>query len=192
MKGSPSVACLVLLALMTASCRQVAEVVAPKSINPAVVQQAALPGCWYSYMPERAPGFCLCTNTALVWHDLEMDIGYWSGLHPRAPHRVLMEAKGSTFILHKRYIWDGCSVGETLPRDLMPSLRHDALYHALKEGATFSRRQADLAFLRDQRRAGVGGAWFNYLCLRLFGGVFNRPGEEKTLLVQPQEKEETP
>lgn len=183
-------AAVLLLLPALAACKQVAECVLPKSIAPEVIQQAALPDSWYGYLPERAPGFCLQTHTDLVWKDPRMQLGHWLGVHPEAPHRVLMEAHADTLIIRRHYVWDGASVGETRTRDLLATLRHDALYHALKEGADFSRRQVDLAFLRDQRQAGVGGAWWNYLCIRLFGGLYNRPQREKTMLIFPLNTQE--
>lgn len=176
---------ILLTALSLNACRQIVDGMVSKRIMPEVVQQANKPGNWFTYMPERAPGFCLRTDTDLVWKDPLLQLGYWQGIHPQAPHRVLMEARGDVFIIHRNYVWDGCTVGDTLLRDLLPSLRHDALYHALKEGAQFSRRQADLAFLRDQRKAKIGMAWFNYLCVRLFGCFYNRPNQQKTMLVYP-------
>ncbi len=156
-----------------------------KSISPAVVAGAQEPTSWYSYMPERAPDFCLCSERSFVWHEPGMQLGHWRGLHPAAPHRVLMEARGDTFILHSHYVWDGMTVGETQPCDLLPTLRHDALYHALKEGASFSRAEADRAFLRDMRRSGVSGAWLKYRLTRLFGGFFLTRDAERTMLLRP-------
>ncbi|MBQ9835782.1 MAG: hypothetical protein IJO34_05615 [Akkermansia sp.] len=180
-----------LSAVLFGGCRQLVNDVLPKSIAPEVVQQARKPGSWYSHLPERDPHFCLRTETSLKWHDPKLKLGYWKGLHPESPHRVLMEAKGDTLIVHRHYVWDGCTVGETKMRDLLATLRHDALYHALKEGADFSRRQVDLAFWRDQERADVGFAWLNYLCVRLFGGFYNRSQGEKTMLIEPTPKEDT-
>ncbi len=156
-----------------------------KSIHPEVVQRGREAGSWYTYLPARAPGFCLRTRHAFIWEDASLDLGHWRGLHPRAPPRVLMEARGHTFILHRRYVWDGRTVGCTRLRDLLPTLRHDALYHGLKEGAPLSRRQIDRAFRRDERAARVRGTWFHYWCIRLFGGLFNRREGEATMLVQP-------
>ncbi len=172
-----------LLTCCLVSCRQVAEVVVPKSISAEVVAGAQQPTSWYSYMPERAPGFCLCTQRAIIWHEPGMQLGYWRGLHPAPPFRVLMEARGDTFILHRHYVWDGMTVGVTLPRDLLPTLRHDALYHALKEGARFPRVEADRAFLRDMRRAGVSGAWVDYCLIRCFGSLYLVPAPMRTMLV---------
>ncbi len=155
-----------------------------KSISPAVVAGAQEPASWYSYLPERAPGFCLCTERSFVWHEPGMNLGHWRGLHPAAPHRLLMEARGDTFILHRHYVWDGMTVGETQLRDLLPSLRHDALYHALKEGANFPRAEADRAFLRDMRRSGVRAAGLKYRLIRLFGGFFLTRDAEPTMIVR--------
>lgn len=191
-KNKMKIALIIFAALSLVSCRQIVDGMIPKRIMPEVVQQASKPGNWYAYMPERSPGFCLRTDTDLEWKDSRLQLGYWQGLHPHAPHRVLMEARGDVLIIRRNYVWDGCTVGDTYLRDLLPTLRHDALYHALKEGAQFSRRQVDLAFLRDQRQSQVGMAWFNYLCVRLFGGLYNRPHEQKTMLVRPIKNEKTP
>ncbi len=175
---------ILLLTGCLVSCRQMADVMFEKKISPAVVAEAQKPNSWFSYMPERAPGFCLCTERALTWREPGMNLGYWRGLHPQSPHRVLMEARGDTFILHRHYVWDGMTVGETLPRDLYSTLRHDALYHALKEGAGFPRAEADRAFLRDMRREGVPAAGFGYMLVRCFGGLYLNRDVEPTLLVQ--------
>ncbi len=153
-------------------------------MSPAVVAEAQRSDSWYSYLPEHAPGFCLRTERALVWREPGMRLGFWRGVHPSPPHRVVMEARGDTFILHRHYVWDGMSVGETLPCDLLPSLRHDALYHALKEGAEFPRAEADRAFLRDMRRAGVSGAGWDYALIRCFGGFYLKRQGQPTLLLQ--------
>ncbi len=170
--------------LSLVGCRQVAGALVEKSISPAVIAEAQKPTSWYSYLPGRAPGFCLQTERALIWREPGMALGYWRGLHPSSPHRVLMEARGDTFILHRHYVWDGMTVGETQLRDLLPSLRHDALYHALKEGARFSRAEADRAFLRDLRRAGVGDAGLQYGLIRCFGGLYLSQDAEPTLLLR--------
>ncbi len=187
----PSHLLILLLTGCLVSCKQTAQVMFEKTISPAVVEGAKKPTSWYSYIPERAPGFCLCTERALTWREPGMNLGYWRGLHPTAPHRVMMEARGDTFILHRHYVWDGMTVGDTLPRDLYSSLRHDALYHALKEGADFPRAEADQAFLRDMRRERVPAAGLGYALIRCFGGLYvNREGKP-TMLVQ-ETSPETP
>lgn len=165
-----------------------------KTIAPAVVEDAAREGSWYTYMPQYAPGFCLRTRHAMIWHDPQLDLGYWQGLHPSPPHRVVMEARGTTFILHRHYDWDGNSVGPTEPKDLLPSLRHDALYHALKEGAPIDRRAIDLAYRRDQKLAGGSYSRLNYWSLRAFGGFYNRrgKGDAPTLVIRMTSPETPP
>ncbi len=183
---------LLLLALGLSSCSQLVGAVVPKSISPAVRAGAQQPESWYSYLPERAPGFCLCTERSFIWYVPGMQLGHWRGLHPQPPHRVLMEARGDTFILHRHYVWDGMSVGETRPRDLAPTLLHDALYHALKEGADFPRSEADRAFLREMRRTGVGTAGLRYHLTRCFGGFFLGREDEPTMLVEKMQPPAAP
>ncbi len=172
-----------LLTLLLTGCLA-SSCVAQKSIAPEVVAAAQVPGNWYSYMPERAPGFCLCTERAFTWSEPGMQLGCWRGLHPDPPHRVLMEARGDTLTVYRHYLWDGMTVGKTQPRDLLPTLRHDALYHALKEGASFPRAEADRAFLRDMRRAGMPCPGLTYALIRTFGGFFLDREAVPTMLVE--------
>lgn len=175
---------LVLLLLPLCGCKQMLEAVNPKAIDPAVIAGAQRENAWYRYVPENAPGFCLVTQRAIIWHDPEMHLGCWLGRNPVPPHRVLMEARDSTFVLHRRYVWDGMSWGNTVPRDLRPTLLHDALYHALQGGAPFPRSEADRAFLRARRAEHVGTAYCEYLAIRSFGGLFNNTHGRVSLLVE--------
>ncbi|MBQ2380188.1 MAG: hypothetical protein II295_07335 [Akkermansia sp.] len=176
---------ILLLSVSLTSCAGLLDVALHKQIAPEVQHAAQKADNWYTYMPQYSPGFCLRTRRAIVWQDPALNLGYWRGLHPQPPHRVLMEARGNTLILHRRYVWDGNSVGTTRMNDLMPSLRHDVLYHALKEGAPVSRQAIDQAYMRDCKRYGVIPARFHYTALRLFGGIFNRMGQHNTLIIQP-------
>lgn len=157
-----------------------------KSLAPEVIEGAQKKDSWYGYLPQYAPNFCLITQETLTWKDPQMNLGHWRALHPKAPHRLLMEAHGDTFILHRHYVWDGMTWGRTETRDLLPTLLHDALYHALQDNAPFPRREADLAFLRARRAAHAHHAYGEYLAIRWFGGLFNKAhGGEKTIIVEP-------
>lgn len=164
---------LSLLCLLLPACTQVAHTVTCKQIAPEVAAAGLQLDSWYVYMPKHAPGFCLLTRRAVVWYDPEMHLGSWCARHERPPYRVMMEARDSLFVLHRRYTWDGMSWGCTYPRDLMPTLLHDALYHALQVGAPFPRREADRAFLRARRQLNVPTAYGEYLCIRAFAGTFS-------------------
>lgn len=166
--------CSVVL-LSLASCRQVVDAVNMKQLAPELVEYGKRPDAWYEYMPEYAPYFCLKTRHAIEYKDPQMKLGYWRLLHPLPPHRVMMEARGDTLILHRSFVWDGVSFGRTEPREVMPSLLHDALYYALQGNAPFSRREADLAFLRACRRYNCSGKYTSYLSVRLLGGFFGKP-----------------
>lgn len=176
---------VMLFSVSLSSCAGLLDVVLRKQIAPEVQQEAQKNDSWYTYMPHRSPGFCLRTRRAIIWKDPALNLGYWRGLHPQPPHRVLMEARGHTLILHRRYVWDGNSVGTTQLNDLMPSLRHDVLYHALKEGAPISRRDIDQAYMRDCKRYGTDTRQLDYGTLRLFGGIFNSLGQRNTLIIRP-------
>lgn len=180
----------VLLGLV--GCRSVVHTINMKQISPEVVTGASAPGSWYAYIAERAPGFCLVTRHAVVWRDGQMALGWWRALHPQPPHRVMMEARGDTFILHRRYVWDGMTWGRTEIKDLLPTLLHDALYHALQNGAPVSRRQIDRLFLRVRRAAGERWAYAEYLGIRIAGGLYNAAGDEASLLICPLSPQSAP
>ncbi len=155
-----------------------------KTLDPAIAEQAQAPDCWYRYNAAKAPGFCLTTKNDITWEDPAVYVGHWKGLSPYPPHRVIMEARGHTFILRAGYVWDGNSLGHTELAHLMPSLRHDALYHALKEGAPLDREQIDAAYKADCEKYGATLDDITYSALRLFGGAFNDAGMHGTLLIE--------
>lgn len=161
--------------LALASCRQVVDAVNMKQLAPELVAYGKEADAWYEYMPEFAPHFCLKTRYAVVYTDSQMKLGYWRLRHPLPPQRVMMEARGDSLILHRSFVWDGVSFGRTEPRELMPSLLHDALYYALQGNAPFTRREADLAFLRACRRYNCSGKYASYLSVRALGGFFGKP-----------------
>lgn len=155
-----------------------------KTMDPAIAQEAQKEDCWYSYDAAKAPGFCLTTKKTITWTDPNVNVGYWRGRSIYAPNPVLMEARGNTFIVYAGYVWDGNSVGHTELAHLMPSLRHDALYHALKEGAPLNREEIDAAYKADCERYGASIDGLAYGALRLFGGAFNDAGMKGTLIIE--------
>ena len=163
------------LLLLPTACRQVVNVVNVKQLAPEVVAYGQKEDSWYEYMPQYAPHFCLKTRYSLAWHDPEMQLGYWRLLHPEPPHRVIMEARGDTLLLHRGFVWDGVSFGNTEPRELVPSLLHDALYYARQGNAPIPRREADLVYLRAARQYDCGSKYTDYLGVRAFGGFFGKP-----------------
>ena len=161
--------------LILPGCRQVVDAVNMKQLAPEVVAAGQTADGWYEYMPEYAPYFCLKTRQTMLFEDPEMQLGHWRVLHPLPPHRVLMEARGTRLLLHRSFVWDGMSFGNTVPQELLPSLLHDALYYARQGGAPVSRREVDRAFLRACRQHKTPGAYTSYLCVRAFGGFFGVP-----------------
>lgn len=166
---------MLLTFLALPGCRQVVEAVNMKQLAPEVVAGGQTPDGWYEYMPGYAPYFCLKTRRTITFDDPRMNLGYWRVLHPEPPRRVLMEARGSRLILHRSFVWDGESFGGTVKEELLPSLLHDALYFALQGEAPFPRREADQAYLRACRQAGLWHKYPAYLGVRIFGGLFGTP-----------------
>ena len=186
--------CLVCLAgaLAVPSCRQVVDAVNMKQLAPQVVECGRQPGNWYEYMPAYAPYFCLRTRYAIVYHDADMQLGYWRALHPDPPHRVLLEGRGQSLIIHRSFVWDGMSFGRTVPAELLPSLVHDALYYARQGNAPFSRREADTAFLRACRGCQCRGAYTAYLSVRALGGFYGTPPGGRPPLIELSSPGESP
>lgn len=167
--------CLCLVSFLPVACRSLIDAVNLKQLAPEIAEYGSRADSWYSYMPEYAPYFCLKTRAHMIYTDPEMQLGYWLALHPEPPHRVMMEARGNTLILHRSFVWDGMSFGRTSSRELIPSLLHDALYYAMQGKAPLSRREVDKAFLRACRRYGCSGKYTAYLGVRTFGGLFGIP-----------------
>lgn len=194
MLENSKVVCLFCLAvaLVVPSCRQMVEVVNVKQMAPQVEEYGRKPGSWYEYMPEYAPYFCLQTRYAVVYHDAEMQLGYWRILHPEPPHRVLVEGRGNTLIIHRNFVWDGISFGKTVPAELLPSLLHDSLYFARRGKAPFSRREADKAFLRACKAYKCKGAYTAYISVRALGGFFGAPSSVQPPLIELTTPETAP
>lgn len=166
---------LLLPLVLAFSCRQVVNLVNVKQLSPEVVRMGQDAGGWYTYMPEYAPHFCLRTLYSIAWHDPAMQLGYWKLRHPEPPHRIIMEARGDTLYIHRGFVWDGISFGNTVPAELVPSLLHDALYYARQADAPVSREMADDVFLRACEQFGCSGKYAGYLGVRAFGGFFGKP-----------------
>lgn len=177
----PLLCCL----LPLTGCLQVAYTLGGKQIAPEVRAMGQEKGSWYAYLPDRAPGFCLITRRAVVWFDPQMQLGHWRAKLRKPPYRVLMEARGNTLVLHRRYVWDGRSWGCTHEEDLLPTLLHDSLYQALQAGAPFPRSEADDAYLRAEKRIKMQvTAYREYAAVRVFGALFNSFGNAEDLSIE--------
>lgn len=171
-------------AALLGGCRQCIDWTNNKQMDPGVEAMAAQPGSFFCYLKDKEPGFCLVTRRAMIWDMPGWNLGYWRGLHPKPPHRVLMEARGDTLILHRKFVWDGMTYGTTRPRDVLPTLLHDVQYHSLKAGSRISRRTADRIFICQEKEAGTRACWLGYILLRTFGGLFAKPADPPTMLIE--------
>lgn len=99
------------------------------------------------------------------------EFGTWKayGIHDK---KLYMEARGKTFCIEKNYGWDGATNAPTTRSLLLPTLFHDALLHAMMNGAPVSRKQADLAFYQLMKRERFPLAAAYYRSVRNFGSSF--------------------
>ncbi len=174
--------------LQLASCRSFFDSLISHELDSLIINEGKKKESWYIYDPEYDDRYCLRNKYPMGWQLVGVNLGYWQGYSPTPPHPLVMEARGEYFFLTKDYHWDGLSVGTTRYNDLEASLLHDALYHAIKEGAPIKRSIADRAFFQAQRENNGTSPYMSYALLRLFGGFYNSPDEEKTLLIRPLKK----
>ncbi len=171
--------------LTLVSCRSFFDGLISHELDSLIIKEGKKKESWYIYDPEYDDRYCLRNRFPMGWQLKGVNLGHWQGYSPTPPHRLVMEARGEFFFLTEDYHWDGLSVGKTRYNDLEASLLHDALYHAIKEGAPIDRVIADNAFFQAQRENKGSSPYMSYALLRLFGGFYNRPDEEKTLLIRP-------
>lgn len=174
----------------TSGCKSISPAVAAGAGPlPAVRTGAPLypePGSkgWYCFLPEESPGACLQTARPLHWRFPGLNLGVWSARRPESGELV-MTARGDCLTLEGGYVWDGATLGTTTPRNLAPTLVHDALYHALMHRAPLKRRAADRAFLALMRSWQCPHPCLTYRAVRLGGGLFNLPDHPPTLVITP-------
>ena len=81
-------------------------------------------------------------------------------------------------VIEAGYAWDGAS-GPTIDTEntMQASLVHDALYQAIREGCSITRRRADRELRRVLREDGMSLArrWLWYWAVRLFAAGAAKP-----------------
>lgn len=186
--GAAAVA-LLLTATVAVGCRNMAPAVVAGATSSPAAREArplspTLHTCdWYRYLPEKAPGACLQTTRPLQWRFPGLNFGFWSAVDAHA-RRPVMSAEGESLTIEAGYVWDGATFGTTTPRLLVPTLVHDALYHALMHRAPFARREADRAFLALLRQWQCPHPCLSYRAVRLAGRLFNAPDNPPTLIIE--------
>lgn len=186
--GAAAVA-LLLTATVAVGCRNMAPaVIAGATFSPVVREARPLSLTpqthdWYRYLPDKAPGACLQTVRPLQWRFPGLNFGSWRAVdvHSRRP---VMCAAGDSLTIEGGYVWDGAAIGTTTPRLLVPTLVHDALYHALMHRAPFARREADRAFLALLRLWKCPHPCMSYRAVRMAGRLFNAPDDPPTLIIE--------
>lgn len=186
---SGAAAALLLAAAATAGCRNMAPaVIAGAASSPVAGEERPLSPTlstsgWYRYLPGKAPGACLQTARPLHWRFPGLNFGSWRAVDAHSLQPV-MSAAGESLTIEAGYVWDGATFGTTTPRLLVPTLVHDALYHALMHRAPLERREADRAFLALLRQWQCPHPCLSYHAVRLGGRLFNAPDNPPTLIIQ--------
>lgn len=186
--GAAAVA-LLLTATVAAGCKSMAPAVVTGATSASVVREARplspTPSTrgWYRYLPDKAPGACLQTARPLQWRFPGLNFGSWRAVDAHA-RRPVMCAAGDSLTIEEGYVWDGATFGTTTPRLLVPTLVHDALYHALMHRAPFARREADRAFLTLLRQWQCPHPCLSYRAVRVAGRLFNAPDNPPTLIIE--------
>lgn len=158
-----------IMALLTASCSIPAAPVASEN--------------WYEgVLYENEPFYV--TKTAMSWESTRpnADFGHWTAVSTYDPSGW-MKAEGRRFTIGPGYGWDGVTWGPSTPRMISPSLFHDAMLHAMMNGAPISRKQIDQAFYDIMRARHASCRHLYYPFVRLFGWCFTFPQHPRTLKI---------
>ncbi len=188
--------------ILPASCSQMAPEVVSGALSSPLPEKKEAPAPphtpqpgetkWYHFLPEEAPGACLKTAMDLHWEFApSIDLGEWKAYRP-SDRKLIMEAKGSEFILYRGYVWDGATIGITTVALLAPTVVHDALYHALMHNAPITRAIADSIFreLMTQHRFPAAARY--YYGARCAGAIFNKPDTPPSLTIEITRKANLP
>ncbi len=121
--------------------------------------------------------------TALpVSYEFNHQIGHWKA-YGAQDRKLYMTASGRSFRIEGGYVWDGATEGPTTARLLTPTLFHDAMLHAMMNGAPISQDQADGAFYQLMKKGNFFWSRLYYSAVRNFGTGYSQPQEPRTLRI---------
>lgn len=137
---------------------------------------------WYRcFMNEQ--GRRMFITMAPVSYKFEHQLGYWSA-YGAGDKKPCMQAAGQIFRIQPGYVWDGATEGPTTNKLLTPTLFHDAMLHAMMNGAPISREQADGALLQLMRKEHFFWSGAYYRIVRNFGAGYSQPQMPQTLEIR--------
>ncbi|MEG2237683.1 MAG: hypothetical protein RRY13_08520 [Akkermansia sp.] len=141
---------------------------------------------WYRCGKIQSGATMYYTNARISW-TFDHQLGYWQAFG--AKNKALnMTAAGKTFTIEKNYGWDGATKMLTTPKLLTPTLFHDALLHAMMNGAPITRDQADGAFYQLMKKENFTWSKMYYLAVKEFGASYLEQQNPPTLIIKRTKK----
>lgn len=126
------------------------------------------------------------TGTSVSW-TFQHELGYWTAFDIK-DKKLRMTAQGKTFTIAPGYVWDGATEGPTTAKLLTPTLFHDAMLHAIMNGAPIGRDQADGAFYQLMKAEKFVMARPYYEAVRNFGDSYIPRQNPPTLIIRSIKK----
>lgn len=120
---------------------------------------------------------------ASVSYDFQHQLGHWSA-YGISDKKLYMTASGTKFTIQPGYVWDGATEGPTTNKLLTPTLFHDAMLHAMMNGAPISKDQADGALLQLMKKEAFFWSGTYYRLVRNFGNNYVKGQTSKTLAIK--------
>jgi hypothetical protein len=122
------------------------------------------------------------TMTTVSW-TFQHELGYWDAYGAKSK-QLYMRAQGKTFTVFPGYVWMGSTQGPTTEKLLTPSLFHDAMLHAMQNGAPLTQAQADGAFYQLMKAENFVLAGTYFATARNFGSSYNGPQNQQALTIK--------
>lgn len=136
---------------------------------------------WYQCFTNES-GHRMFITAAPVSYQFQHELGYWSAVGAN-DKKLYMKAAGKNFSIEPGYVWDGATEGPTTNKLLTPTLFHDAMLHAMMNGAPITRDQADGALLQLMRQENFFWSKPYYKIVRNFGANYSQPQFPRTLKI---------
>lgn len=136
---------------------------------------------WYRCFPDEK-GKRMFVTMANLSYEFQHELGYWRA-YGAGDKQLYMTARGKRFSIEPGYVWDGATEGPTTNKLLTPTLFHDAMLHAMMNGAPISRDQADGALLQLMRKENFFWSRPYYKIVRNFGASYSQPQYPRTLRI---------
>lgn len=137
---------------------------------------------WYRCFINSKGHRMFITTTRVHW-TFQHELGYWAA-YGNPNKKLYMTARGKNFTIEPGYVWDGATEGPTTAKLLTPTLFHDAMLHALMNGAPINQEQADGAFYQLLKAEDFYLADTYHFAVSKFGDQFLTRQNPPTLIIK--------